>query len=697
MWCYKLLLQCTSIWLLARSVFVSIPAIERPLKEALYIKSNMEPITVFATNTSNSVLEINATEKAMILFPLAQSLIFDTMLTNYTESMCNELSLLDIAYNNETFSANGASVDITAIDNGASLLVGNSSGQRRTASESGGAVKVWCSSIWDGISCWPPAPPDSIVAKSCHLLLRAIDDSIPPDISHPADTVGYEAQHDTAQHRLRQHDRSGLAELYAFRTCGPGGAWLNNITNYNACIAFLTQYHATPAPPVSMMPLAVTCILVSFSAVSLAFLVAAAAIFIHFSLFQNEAPDRTGFFSNEKSSILNADRLLTISRMCLFSLSCPRTRVHLNLVWALTLHSLCMIIISLPVVINAATASHNNQQQQQQQQHQQHHHQQQQQQQQVAAAATHHLPSSQHQHAHSTPSTTASARQRQQQQDQLSHNSSTQAGHRRPGNLIVMPNILSTPSLCKVTLCAKMYSSMSSINWMFVEGLLLHSKLTTSIFRKDAPFPLYYAIGWGLPILFIIPWGVRMELELPGKNCWEGYGNHSWVFLLIAPRLIVLVTNLVFLINIIRILVMKAKNNSAESTQARKAIKATLLLFPLLGITHLLFCINPHENDVTLKNTYMIVNALLQSSQVRAQLRNAYLRAAIRRNPNRKSIYSGRRHIAPSFSQRQQINPSQSKDHTVCPTNLTASGGETPGKLLFESSMASPSLDTFAV
>lgn len=79
---------------------MSIPAIERPLKEALYIKSNMEPITVFATNTSNSVLEINATEKAMILFPLAQSLIFDTMLTNYTESMCNELSLLDIAYNN---------------------------------------------------------------------------------------------------------------------------------------------------------------------------------------------------------------------------------------------------------------------------------------------------------------------------------------------------------------------------------------------------------------------------------------------------------------------------------------------------------------------------------------------------------------------------------------------------------------------
>lgn len=36
-----------------------------------------------------------------------------------------------------------------------------------------------------------------------------------------------------------------------------------------------------------------------------------------------------------------------------------------------------------------------------------------------------------------------------------------------------------------------------------------------------------------------------MQLELPGKNCWEGYGNHSWVFLLIAPRLIVLVVSMI--------------------------------------------------------------------------------------------------------------------------------------------------------
>lgn len=44
-------------------------------------------------------------------------------------------------------------------------------------------------------------------------------------------------------------------------------------------------------------------------------------------------------------------------------------------------------------------------------------------------------------------------------------------------------------------------------------------------------------------------------------------------------------------------------------------MKATALLFPLLGITHLLFCVNPRD-DSKLEEAYMITNAVLQSSQV---------------------------------------------------------------------------------
>lgn len=47
----------------------------------------------------------------------------------------------------------------------------------------------------------------------------------------------------------------------------------------------------------------------------------------------------------------------------------------------------------------------------------------------------------------------------------------------------------------------------------------------------------------------------------------------------------------------------------------RKALKATALLFPLLGIPHLLFCINPKDNG-KLEEAYMIVNAFIKSFQV---------------------------------------------------------------------------------
>lgn len=50
----------------------------------------------------------------------------------------------------------------------------------------------------------------------------------------------------------------------------------------------------------------------------------------------------------------------------------------------------------------------------------------------------------------------------------------------------------------------------------------------------------------------------------------------------------------------------------------RAALKATLVLFPLLGLTHLLFAINPHDSIAIprLKEAYLVLSAAMQSSQV---------------------------------------------------------------------------------
>ena len=82
--------------------------------------------------------------------------------------------------------------------------------------------------------------------------------------------------------------------------------------------------------------------------------------------------------------------------------------------------------------------------------------------------------------------------------------------------------------------------------------------------------------------------------------------------------IIKLQVNLLFLINILRILVTKLNDVPAsanqEGTHVRKALRATLILFPLLGITNLLFFINPRNG--THDKIYVIFNATMQSSQV---------------------------------------------------------------------------------
>ncbi|XP_015914350.2 corticotropin-releasing factor receptor 1 [Parasteatoda tepidariorum] len=320
-------------------------------------------------------------------------------------------------------------------------------------------------------------------------------------------------------------------EAKAYRICDKNGNWLwGNWTNYNECLNFTT----TDLPKA---PLTVSLILLVCSLVSLFFLALTIFIFFYFK-----------------------------------SLQCSRLRVHRNLIVALIIHSLMLVIISLPVVGGAS-----------------------------------------------------------------------------------IPSYRELDWLCKIVVSVKMYAALSSINWMFVEGMLLHSRITTNIFQKDAPFKLYYFIGWGIPLVLILSWCLTMNASM-NSHCWEGYGRSSYVWIITGPMIGALGINLIFLVNIIRILVTKMKTSSTfEIVQIRRAMKATALLFPLLGITHLLFCVNPRDES-KLEEAYMITNASLQSSQgifvsilycfmnieVQTVLRKAYVRAALRRNPNHRYTWKCR-------------------------------------------------------
>ncbi|XP_076330006.1 corticotropin-releasing factor receptor 1-like [Tachypleus tridentatus] len=320
-------------------------------------------------------------------------------------------------------------------------------------------------------------------------------------------------------------------DAFAYRVCDERGEWLwGNWTNYTECLQLLPK-----KDPLMSIPLVVSYILLIGSLFSLFFLGVTFFIFCYFK-----------------------------------SLQCSRLRVHQNLVVALVIHSVMLIVISLPVVGQG-----------------------------------------------------------------------------------IVPSYRDVSWLCRSVLTVKMYAALVSINWMFNEGLLLHSRTAVCVFQKDAPFKLYYFIGWGVPLIPIGAWAATVSKTLD-KPCWEGYGESPSIWIITAPMLLALTINFGFLVNIIRVLVTRLR--SRELMNIRRAIKATVLLFPLLGITHLLFCVNP-KDDATFEGAYMITNAVLQSSQgiflavlycfmnteVKTALRNAYLRAAVRQNAtssNRERWYS---------------------------------------------------------
>ncbi|KAF3858137.1 hypothetical protein F7725_011338 [Dissostichus mawsoni] len=66
---------------------------------------------------------------------------------------------------------------------------------------------------------------------------------------------------------------------------------------------------------------------------------------------------------------------------------------------------------------------------------------------------------------------------------------------------------------------------------------------------------------------------------------------------------------------IVRILMTKLRaSTTSETIQYRKAVKATLVLLPLLGITYMLFFVNPGEDDIS-QIVFVYFNSFLQSFQ----------------------------------------------------------------------------------
>ncbi|CAM9270053.1 corticotropin-releasing factor receptor 1-like isoform X1 [Lethenteron reissneri] len=168
---------------------------------------------------------------------------------------------------------------------------------------------------------------------------------------------------------------------------------------------------------------------------------------------------------------------------------------------------------------------------------------------------------------------------------------------------------------CRVVSTIYNYFHVTNFFWMFGEGCYLHTAIVMTYSTDKLRKWVFLCLGWGVPCPITVAWALG-KLYYENEKCWLGKtaGKHI-DYIYQGPVILVLLINFAFLFNIVRILMTKLRaSTTSETIQYRKAVKATLVLLPLLGITYMLFFVNPGEDDTSLI-VFIYFNSILQSLQ----------------------------------------------------------------------------------
>ncbi|KAK2712447.1 calcitonin gene-related peptide type 1 receptor-like isoform X2 [Artemia franciscana] len=126
--------------------------------------------------------------------------------------------------------------------------------------------------------------------------------------------------------------------------------------------------------------------------------------------------------------------------------------------------------------------------------------------------------------------------------------------------------LLKNPIWCQIWHIVAHYFLLSNHLWMLFEGFYLHTILVVTFIDENRLVRWFYFLGWSAPLPFIIGY-VLFRATRVGENgdlldikaCWVGENNEAkWI--LVIPIIISLLANLVFLINIVRVVFSKLRN-----------------------------------------------------------------------------------------------------------------------------------------
>ncbi|KAM7381806.1 hypothetical protein PAMA_012589 [Pampus argenteus] len=143
---------------------------------------------------------------------------------------------------------------------------------------------------------------------------------------------------------------------------------------------------------------------------------------------------------------------------------------------------------------------------------------------------------------------------------------------------------------CRIAQVMMQYCVLANHFWFFGEAIYLYSVLIASVFIDNNKNLPYICLGWGTPVLFVVPW-VVMKLLKENKECWAVNENMIYWWIIRFPILFASLINFLIFVKILKVILSKlrASNQSGYPDYKLRLAKATLTLIPLFGIHEVIF------------------------------------------------------------------------------------------------------------
>ncbi|NWT18033.1 GLR protein, partial [Vireo altiloquus] len=150
---------------------------------------------------------------------------------------------------------------------------------------------------------------------------------------------------------------------------------------------------------------------------------------------------------------------------------------------------------------------------------------------------------------------------------------------------------------CRAAQVLMQYCILANHYWFLVEAVYLYKLLIGAVFSEKNYYRLYLYLGWGTPVVFVVPWMAAKYLKENVDNLGSAGGAIScWVSVTarvgsvcpcpVSPSQI----NLLIFMRILKVILAKLRaNQKGYADYKLRLAKATLTLIPLFGIHEVVF------------------------------------------------------------------------------------------------------------